>query len=93
MDAMWIEVSRLNLLQIVPALHMPVFVFAGRHDHYVPPETSVAWFDALRAPSKKLVWFEESGHEPFVDEPAKFNRAMVELVRPVLVDTRARREP
>jgi pimeloyl-ACP methyl ester carboxylesterase len=27
----------------------------------------------LTAPSKKLVWFENSGHEPFVDEPGKFN--------------------
>jgi hypothetical protein len=44
----------------------------------------VAYFDALTAPSKKLVWFEESGHKPFVDEPAKFNAAMVELVRPSL---------
>jgi len=28
-----------------------------------------------------LVWFEHSGHEAFVDEPEKFNRTMVELVR------------
>jgi len=28
------------------------------------------------------VWFEESGHEPFMAESAKFNAAMVELVRP-----------
>ena len=48
----------------------------------MPPETSVAYFDALTAPSKKLVWFEQSGHEPFVDEPAKFNDTMRELVRP-----------
>jgi hypothetical protein len=27
---------------------------------------------------------EESGHEPFMDEPAKFNAAMAELVRPGL---------
>lgn len=82
MEAMWDEVSRLNLLELVPALPMPVFVFVGRRDHWVPPETSVAYFDALRAPSKTLVWFEESGHEAFVDEADKFNRAMVELVRP-----------
>jgi pimeloyl-ACP methyl ester carboxylesterase len=56
LDAMWTEVSSLNLLKDAPA---------------------------LTAPSKKLVWFEESGHEPFVDEPATFNRAMVELVRPI----------
>lgn len=34
-------------------------------------------------PSKTLVWFEKAGHEPFVDEPAKFKVSMVELVRPV----------
>ena len=83
-DAMWAEVSRLNLIELVPALQMPVFFFLGRKDHWVPPETSVAYFDALTAPSKKLVWFEQSGHEPFVDEPAKFNATMTELVRPVL---------
>jgi pimeloyl-ACP methyl ester carboxylesterase len=85
LDAMWDEVSRLNLLQLVPALTMPVFFFLGRHDHWVPPETSVAYFEALTAPSKKLVWFEQSGHEPFVDEPVKFNESMVQLVRPVVV--------
>jgi pimeloyl-ACP methyl ester carboxylesterase len=42
----------------------------------------VPYFEALKAPSKKLVWFEESGHEPFADEPTKFNAAMADLVRP-----------
>jgi pimeloyl-ACP methyl ester carboxylesterase len=84
LDAMWAEVSRLNLLERVPALQMPVFFFLGRKDHWVPPETSVAYFEALTAPSKKLVWFEESGHELFIDEPAKFNAAMADLVRPAV---------
>ena len=82
--AMWPEVSKLNLIEAAPELKMPVFFFLGRHDHWVPPETSVAYLDVLAAPLKKLVWFEESGHEPFVDEPSKFNMAMVEEVRPVL---------
>ncbi|MFL5878364.1 MAG: alpha/beta hydrolase [Solirubrobacteraceae bacterium] len=82
LGAMWTEVSRLNLLELVPALPMPVFFFLGRKDHWVPPQTSVAYIDALTAPSKKVVWFEDSGHEPFVDEPAKFNTAMAELVGP-----------
>ena len=84
MDAMWADVSRLSLIELVPALQMPVFFFLGHKDHFVPPETSVAYFDALTAPSKKLVWFEHSGHEPFVDEPDRFNAAMAELVRPLL---------
>ena len=85
MDAMWADVSALNLVELVPVLQMPVFFFIGRQDHFVPPETSVAYFDALTAPSKTFAWFETSGHEPFVDEAAKFNSAMTELVRPVLV--------
>ena len=86
-DAMWAEASQLNLLKLVPALQMPVFFLLGRRDHWVPPETSVAYYDVLAAPSKSLVWFEESGHEPFADEPVKFNRAMVELVRPAVGDS------
>ena len=85
MDAMWPEVSRLNLIELAPALRMPVFFFLGRNDHWVPPETSTSYFDALSAPSKNLVWFEQSSHELFIDEPAKFNATMAELVRPVLV--------
>ena len=83
LDAMWPEVSKLNLLKLVPALKMPVVIFVGRRDHWVPPETSVAFFEALDAPSKQLVWFDHSGHEMFVDEPEKFNATMVEVVRPL----------
>ena len=86
-DAMWAELLTVNLLKVAPSLQMPVFFFLGRRDHWVPSETSVAYFNALTAPSKTLVWFEESGHEPFVDEPTKFNTLMLELVRPVVVST------
>ncbi|HEU0302463.1 MAG TPA: alpha/beta hydrolase [Longimicrobium sp.] len=92
LDAMWAEVSALDLNALVPALRMPVFLFLGRRDHWVPPETSVAWFDALAAPAKTLVWFEESSHEMFADEPAKFNAAMIELVRPAAAGPAPARE-
>ena len=84
MNAMWPEVSRLNVMELVPALQMPVYFLLGREDRWVIPETSVAYLDALSAPAKELVWFEHSGHEPFVDEPDKFNATMVGLVRPAL---------
>lgn len=45
----------------------------------------MAYFDALRAPFKKLVWFDDSAHEAFVDEPGKFNATMLELVRPLAI--------
>ncbi len=83
-EAMWAEVSQLDLIELAPELQMPAFFFLGRNDHWVPPQTSVEFINALVAPSKTLVWFERSGHEPFIDEAEKFNGAMVDLVRPVV---------
>ncbi len=82
MAAMWEEVSRIDLNQLAPELRVSVFFLLGRRDHWVPPRTSVAYFESLAAPHKELVWFERSGHEPFADEPAKFSATMTELVRP-----------
>jgi pimeloyl-ACP methyl ester carboxylesterase len=82
---MWQELIRVNLIATAPALQMPVFFFLGRHDRVVVPETSLAYFDVLQAPSKTLIWFEKSGHEPPTEEPDKFNALMVDLVRPMAV--------
>lgn len=84
LDAMWAEVSTIDLGKLAPRLALPTFFFLGRRDHWVSPANSLAYIDALDAPSKQVVWFEESGHEPFVDEPNRFNDAMRDLVRPVL---------
>jgi hypothetical protein len=40
----------------------------------------MAWIERLEAPSKRVVWFERSGQEPFVDEPAAFNAAMLDVL-------------
>jgi pimeloyl-ACP methyl ester carboxylesterase len=80
---MWSELSRLNLEVSVPELKMPVFFFIGRHDHQVAAETSVAYFEKLVAPTKQLVWFEDSAHMPPFEEANKFNAKMIELVAPV----------
>ena len=93
LDAMWDEVSRLNLIELAPALQMPVFFFLGRKDHWVPAEISLAYIDALDGPFKRVLWFERSGHEPFVDEPAKFNTEIAELVQPVLPSAPPGRAP
>jgi pimeloyl-ACP methyl ester carboxylesterase len=46
LDAMWAEVSRLNLIELAPALEMPVFYFLGRNDHWVPAE--VRWLRPMQ---------------------------------------------
>ena len=84
-NAMWAEVSALDLICAVPSLQVPVFFFLGRHDHVIDAGSSAAYFDVLTAPSKRLIWFEESAHEPPFEEPLKFNSMMTEVVRPFTV--------
>ena len=50
----------------------------------IAAEPGAAYFETLTAPSKRLVSFEESAREPAFEEQARFNSAMVELVRPAL---------
>jgi len=84
LDAMWGEVSEIDLIERVPELQMPLFLLLGRNDHWVAPAISQAFFDAIEAPRKEIFWFERSGHEPFVDEPDAFDDVMLNRVRPAV---------
>jgi pimeloyl-ACP methyl ester carboxylesterase len=89
LDAMWDEVSQIDLLARVPALKMPVVLLLGRKDRWVASEISQAFFDGLEAPHKEIVWFESSGHEPYADEPDAFEAAMRTAVLPAVGTARS----
>lgn len=52
-------------------LAIPMLLLGGRHDWIVPAEHGVERIAAL-VPAAELEIFEESGHFPFVEEPAAF---------------------
>jgi pimeloyl-ACP methyl ester carboxylesterase len=83
-----------SLTHLLPALatldytHMtdfrcPIFMFTGRHDYDVSSRVTAEWFEKIRAPRKKLVWFENSAHLPMVEEPGQFLLHLVTDVRPL----------
>lgn len=73
------ELLKLDLINDVPQLEVPVFLFLGRHDHTAPPELSEEFAAALRAPHKEVIWFEESAHTPDLDEPERFQREVIRI--------------
>jgi pimeloyl-ACP methyl ester carboxylesterase len=83
MGLLWQELLEVNLQETVPELRVPVFFVEGRHDHESPAELAEQYFAALAAPSKELVWFENSAHLPNAEEKERFTRFMVEQVLPV----------
>jgi pimeloyl-ACP methyl ester carboxylesterase len=44
----------------------------GRHDQVAPGAAAQRYAGSLQAPSKRLVWFDNSAHTPHLEEPGKF---------------------
>jgi proline iminopeptidase len=85
LGVLWPEVEALDFSAITD-FRCPVFLFEGRHDLNVNADLAAQWFQTIKAPQKKLIWFEDSGHQVFEEEPGK---TLVTLVDQVLPLTRA----
>ncbi|MDE1148160.1 MAG: alpha/beta hydrolase [Azospirillaceae bacterium] len=64
-------------------LDCPLIIFAGRHDYTTPSEIVQAWFGKLTAPSKRFVWFENSAHMMYGEEPGRVLVHLVQDARPL----------
>ena len=61
----------------------PIILLNGRHDYNVSASAAAEWFAKVRAPSKSLIWFENSAHEMFNEEPGKMLVTLVRYARPI----------
>ena len=80
LDHLWPELSRVELTQTYRRFELPIFFFLGRRDWHVPSVLAAHWFAHIRAPVKSLVWFDESAHNPPFQQPAAFQRVLVEAL-------------
>jgi pimeloyl-ACP methyl ester carboxylesterase len=77
-ETMWEEVSKLNLLKLVPELSVPVYFLLGKHDYTVPYEIAEKYFEKLIAPFKEIIWFDNSAHCIPFEEPLKFQKLIID---------------
>jgi pimeloyl-ACP methyl ester carboxylesterase len=63
----------------------PVIQFVGAHDYTTPSSVTIDWFKTLRAPSKRLVVFADSGHMMFEEQPGRFLMHLVNDALPYAV--------
>lgn len=61
-------------------LDVPVYFLIGRHDINAPVALAEQYMAVLDAPHKEIVWFEHSGHNPWVSESGRFVQVMVDTV-------------
>ena len=83
-DVMWPDVVGQHL-SAIKSLDVPVVITQGRHDYNTPSAIAKEWFDALSAPAKKWVWFENSAHSPDVEEPEKWSAVLKEELSALVV--------
>jgi pimeloyl-ACP methyl ester carboxylesterase len=58
-------------------LDVPVCFFLGRYDVNAPTVLVEEYVQGLDAPDKRIIWFEHSGHNPWINEPEKFVREVL----------------
>ena len=57
---------------------VPLYFFMGRHDYDTPAPLAAA-YDAVVTSTHQLIWFENSAHFPFFEEPALFRAKLLEV--------------
>jgi pimeloyl-ACP methyl ester carboxylesterase len=86
LEHLWKEFSQVDLTRY-QVFEVPLFFLLGRYDWHVPAVLAAAYFAQIHAPCKRLIWFEQSAHNPPFEEPATFNQVLIEDVLPVAVGT------
>jgi pimeloyl-ACP methyl ester carboxylesterase len=71
------DLASMDLTRTLPRLEVPVVMVQGRHDQVAPGAAAQRYASCLQAPSKELVWFENSAHTPHLEEPGKFRDLLI----------------
>ncbi|MDO5291995.1 MAG: alpha/beta hydrolase [bacterium] len=66
------QLYEIDLRKEIPRVEVPVYFFIGRHDINAPTALAEDYYKLLDAPKKELVWFEHSGHSPWLNESDLF---------------------
>lgn len=76
------EYSKLDLTHY-RTFKVPIFFILGRYDWQVPSVFAEQYFNTIEAPCKRLIWFENSAHNPPFEEPERFVHIIVDKIAPL----------
>lgn len=77
------ENSCLKLDRQYRSFAVPIFFLLGRYNWHVPSGLAKSYFDSIQVPYKKIVWLEQSAHNPPFEEPGKFEQVLIKEVLPL----------
>jgi len=77
------QLSAVDLTKLGSEFRVPIFFFEGRNDPYCRPALVQEYSESITAPTKKVIWFNNSGHFPFFEEKQKFSDELIQQVLPL----------
>lgn len=81
-NAVYPQLQDMDLRVDAPSLELPVYMILGRNDMNNPYQIPEEYFNLLRAPSKQLYFFENSGHGMIWEEANLYHDILVNTVLP-----------
>ena len=73
LDTFYADLYPIDLRQSAAEQQIPIHIFHGRYDYNAPAGLAEDYYARLSAPSKSLVYFEHSAHNPWQTENELFN--------------------
>ena len=80
LTVMWPRLIDYDFTRSCNSFEMPYYIFQGRHDNNTPSALVEAFYEAIEAPKKALVWFEHSAHGPGSEERELYLRLLREYL-------------
>ncbi len=82
LKGMWSELMKVNFFEAVPVVRCPIYFFVGKYDYNSPWQLTESYHQSLNAPAgKRLVWFENSAHDIFFDEPRRLEQEVLTILK------------
>lgn len=75
------QLYNIDLREDYTTINVPIYFFLGKHDINAPISLVEEYYTVLNAPAKEIVWFEHSGHSPWINESEKFVEEVLRVTK------------
>jgi proline iminopeptidase len=81
-SVMYPQWQRIDFRRTAELLHVPVYIFTGRHELAARSDLALAWYRKLHVPIKRLYDYPDAGHATAFEHFQDLHRIMVKTVLP-----------
>lgn len=78
---LYLQAAQVNYQETVPKILCPIYFFHSNKDYVSNYKVVQNYFNQLGAKEKQIIWFDKSTHEIPNEEPEKFGKELVKILK------------